>query len=164
MKRCSTPEESVRQGASTAVLVTPPGERRSRLVSQLGEMGVRARPVTRCREARELFSSGGSPDLVFTDVSLQDGNWASVLKGLVDARAPASLVICTSGADETLWSEAIWRGVHDLLVEPYQAKEFRFVVEGALRAARSRARRQLRRKHAARENAPRVTAAQSGAA
>ena len=33
-----------------------------------------------------------------------------------------------------LWSEALWRGVHDLLVEPYENFEVKRAVEGALRA------------------------------
>ena len=45
------------------------------------------------------------------------------------------ILIAPSSADETLWSEAIWRGVHDILVEPFTDTEAQQVVESVLRVA-----------------------------
>jgi FixJ family two-component response regulator len=54
---------------------------------------------------------------------------------LVDRGIHASVVVSARLADERLWSEVLWRGAYDVIVEPYEAEEVRRIVEGALRAA-----------------------------
>jgi hypothetical protein len=43
--------------------------------------------------------------------------------------------VSSPAADEHFWSEILWRGVHDLLVEPHDADQVRRAVEGAIRHA-----------------------------
>jgi DNA-binding NtrC family response regulator len=73
---------------------------------------------------------------VVTDATLEDGNWRDVLRTVVDYDPQAGVIlIAPSSADEMLWSEAMWLGVHDILVEPFTETEAQQVVEGVLRAA-----------------------------
>ena len=74
-------------------------------------------------------------DVVITDLTLPDGNWCDILKYLVDEGIRANVVVNAPFADERLWSEILWRGAYDLLVEPYENFELKRVVEGAARVA-----------------------------
>jgi DNA-binding NtrC family response regulator len=92
--------------------------------------------VTTCREARRVLRSGEPVDVVVCDLTLPDGNWSDVIRDVIESGSNASLVIRTPGADERLWSEALWRGAYDILVQPYSREEARHTMEGAARAAR----------------------------
>jgi DNA-binding NtrC family response regulator len=88
-----------------------------------------------CREARAFLSDRPTVDLIITELSLPDGNWCDMVRHMVDHTERAAIIVTCSEADERLWSEIIWRGVSDLLVEPYDRQFVRRVVEGALRGA-----------------------------
>lgn len=116
------------------LLVMPP-ERRTPLLRSLKSLDVEILAVSTCGEARRLLQTSPPVKVVVTRVSLPDGNWCDVLRSLVDTDIPASVVVSSPHADEHLWSEVVWRGGYDLLVEPYKSEEARRTIEGALRAA-----------------------------
>lgn len=116
------------------LLVMPP-EHRSSLLWSIQSVGVETLIVRTCSEARNLLQTSPPVQVVVTPVSLPDGNWCDVLRYLVDADIPASVVVSSPRADPNLWSEVLWRGGYDLLVEPYESEEVRRTIEGALRAA-----------------------------
>ena len=118
-----------------ALLVMQP-ERRSILLQALRRLDVETLTVSTCAEARGLFETAPGVDLVLTEVSLTDGNWSDVLRHLVESGIEASVVVSSQRPDEHLFSEVIWRGGYDVLVEPYERTEVRQTLEGALRAAR----------------------------
>ena len=120
--------------ASMAMLVMAPERRRS-LELNLESLNVKILPAGSCQEARILLKESPPVSVVITDVSLTDGNWCDVFRCLVDSGIHASVVVSSRLADERLWSEVLWRGAYDVLVEPYDAQEVRRIVEGALRAA-----------------------------
>ena len=117
-----------------ALLVMQP-ERRSTLLQALRILDVETLAVSTCAEARGLFETAPCVDLVLTQVSLVDGNWSDVLRHLVENGIQASVVVSSQRTDEHLFSEVIWRGGYDVLVEPYGKAEVRQTLEGALRAA-----------------------------
>jgi AmiR/NasT family two-component response regulator len=107
--------------------------------SLLAELQALQLPILRandCRQARAVFRYRSDVDVVVVPVSLPDGNWSDVHRSLVDTGLRASLVVLASEADPGLWSEVIWRGGYDLLVEPYAPSEVHHCIEGALREAR----------------------------
>lgn len=120
-----------------ALLVMPP-ERRSPLLRSLQSLDFETLAVSTCNEARGLFRTSPPIEVVVTRVSLPDGNWCDVLRYLVDNDSSASVVVSSPRADEHLWSEVLWRGGYDLLVEPYENDEVRHTIEGALRAVSRR--------------------------
>lgn len=122
---------------SMAMVVMSPERRRS-LERSLELLNVRVLLAGSCQEARILLKEHPPVSVVITDVSLIDGNWCDVFRYLVDNGIHASVVVSSRLADERLWSEVLWRGAYDVLVEPYEADEVRRIVEGALRAATSR--------------------------
>lgn len=118
----------------TGLVIVEDDGRRARLLARLRSVKISLTIVKSCRDARRVWQREPQ-DIVITDVSLPDGNWCDIVKQLVDTGSRAAVVVCSPRADATLWSEVIWRGAHDLLVEPYQGDEVRRSVEGALREA-----------------------------
>ena len=119
-------------------LVVMNQERRLPLLENLKKLNLDVLTVANCREARDLLATGPPVEVIITDVTLRDGNWCDIFKYLADYDVQASVVVSSALADENLWSEILWRGAYDLLVEPYEDRELRRVVEGALRAAKAR--------------------------
>ena len=119
---------------SLALLVMQP-ERRTALLQTLEFLDVETLAVSTCAEARGLLQTAPGVDLVLTQVSLKDGNWSDVLRHLVENGIEASVVVSSKRPDEHLWSEVIWRGGYDVLVEPYERTDVQQTLEGALRAA-----------------------------
>ena len=139
----ATPPEEVRGGEKVmmrkpAVLVVMSSrERQTPLLSELRLMQAAVKVTESFREARMRLESDPKIDVVITDLTLADANWSDVLRFLVNRSLRASVVVSARGADEACWSEILWRGGYDLLVEPYEKSEVRRVVEGAARAARA---------------------------
>jgi DNA-binding NtrC family response regulator len=96
---------------------------------QLEKLDMERRRVGSLQEFQQLTHESGAPEVVITGVSLPDGNWSDILRATVRAGMPARVLVCTREADERLWSEAIWRGVHDILVEPFPAEHIRRSLE-----------------------------------
>jgi DNA-binding NarL/FixJ family response regulator len=83
------------------------------------------------RETEKLLRKADSPaDLVISAISLPDGNWCDLLADLGRFGSAAQMVVYASEPDERLWSEVIWRGVRDLLVEPRELGPIRRCLEG----------------------------------
>jgi DNA-binding NtrC family response regulator len=112
-------------------------ERRSPLLKSLKLLDIEVLAVETCQQARALLQTQPPVDVVITQVTLPDGNWCDVFKYLVDNAVQASLVVTSPHVDEILFSEVLWRGAYDLIVEPYQADELRKTLEGAVRANES---------------------------
>jgi DNA-binding NtrC family response regulator len=87
-----------------------------------------------CREARRSLSMRPDVSVVFTQVSHPDGNWSDLLRFVVNGGIEAQVVVCATQADEGLWSEVLWRGGFDVLVQPCEREDLRRVLEGAVRA------------------------------
>ena len=118
-----------------ALLVLPSGKRRRTLLSYIESRNLTAAAVDTCRAARECMNANPTIDIVITQVSLKDGNWCDVLACAVNREVEARVVVSSTVADERFWSEALWRGVYDVLLEPYDVLEVRRIVDGALLAA-----------------------------
>lgn len=86
------------------------------------------------KDARQMIYSGADFDVIVCDLSLPDGNWSDVIRDVIEARSNACVVIRAPQADQRLWSEALWRGAYDILVEPYSREEVRRTLDGAARA------------------------------
>lgn len=130
-------KEPAKDGPVVLLVLSCP-ERQARLAAILHALGVDLLCVRQCWDARALLQTRPPLLLVVTDATLADGNWRDVLRTVVDYDPQAGVIlIAPSSADEMLWSEAIWQGVHDILVDPFTETEARRVVEGALRVARA---------------------------
>lgn len=122
-------------GAGDVLFVSRRGRNHS-LVKTLASLAVRFDSVSSCREARKRLIAA-PVDLVITELTLPDGNWCDLLRFSVEQSLRTTTVVTSAHCDEQLWSEVLWRGAYDLLVEPYQQDELRRTVEGALRRSRT---------------------------
>lgn len=118
-----------------ALLISSSAKRHEFISRALKDLNLRVETSRSCREAQAWLQKGHGIGVVVTDVSLPDGNWCDVLRLLVDSGRLASLVVTASYANERLWSEILWRGAHDLLVEPCEPYEARRIIESAWRAS-----------------------------
>ena len=121
-------------GAVMKNLTLVPQERRPALLRNLNSLNIECLTVESCTQARRLLSTCPEIDVVITDVSLPDGNWCDVFRSVVDSGIPAGVVVSAASADEKLWSEVLWRGAYDLLVEPLDAAQVQHTIEGAIRS------------------------------
>jgi DNA-binding NtrC family response regulator len=124
----------------TVLVVTSDTAQASALIPHLSAADLNVYEVETCREARTFLSSRPTVDVIISDLSLPDGNWCDMVRHMVDHAERAAMIVACSEADERLWSEILWRGVYDLLVEPYDPDQVKRVVEGALRGAHQASR------------------------
>ncbi len=117
------------------ILLVMPEACRGPLLKNLKSLDIKVLAAENCQEARRLLRTRPPVELIITQVTLADGNWCDLFKYLADHGSQASVVVSSPRADERLWSEILWRGAYDMLVEPYESFEVRRVIEGALRAA-----------------------------
>jgi len=119
---------------SPAVLFVSPARNRQNVLAESVELlGLEALSARRCHEARALLRDRSGIQVVVVDVTLPDGNWCDVLRWMIERRIKAGLILISPVSDAALWSEAVWRGAYDVLVEPFASWEFSRSVEGALR-------------------------------
>jgi DNA-binding NtrC family response regulator len=115
----------------TGVLfVSPHAEDADRLSQILGPLPVEVDHVADLEHARDKLEREPYP-VILTDAALPDGAWSDVLD-LAQEMSPASSVIVTNRfADARLWTEALSRGVFDLLVQPFYPREVRRILINA---------------------------------
>jgi DNA-binding NtrC family response regulator len=106
------------------------------LMAKLDGSRARILSAQNVRRARRLLEEDPTIEVVITGLSFDDGNWCDVVKYVVDRGHRAEVIVTSPVATQTLWSEIIWRGAYDLLIEPYGAEEVLRAVEGAIREAR----------------------------
>jgi len=100
-----------------------------RIQPQLDQLDVTLRLAANLQQFQQMMREVPPADVVITGVTLSDGNWCDVLTSTVRAGSTARVLVCCQQADERFWSEAIWRGVHDILVAPFTAEFLRRSVE-----------------------------------
>jgi DNA-binding NtrC family response regulator len=115
------------------LFVSSVSERRNSLARCAGRLGLEVLSAARCRDARSVLRSRTGIEVVVVDVTLPDGNWCEVLRWMVEQRLDARVILVSPVSDAALWSEAVWRGAYDVLIEPFHSWEFSRSVEGALR-------------------------------
>lgn len=117
------------------LLVMPYSERRSMLLSKLESVNFEFLAAENCQDARAVLGDHGNVSVVVTDTTLADGNWCDILNLVSRLGSRANVVVASEVGDERLWSEVVWRGAYDLLLEPVEVRDVRQVMEGALRAS-----------------------------
>jgi DNA-binding NtrC family response regulator len=124
-----------KKNLGVVLLVMPSTERRSAFLSKLKAVGAQLLAADSCRDARVLLRRHGDVDVVVTDTTLSDGNWCDVLNYVLKQGSRANVVVASEASDARLWSEVLWRGAYDMLVEPVTPEEVERVMQGALRAS-----------------------------
>jgi DNA-binding NtrC family response regulator len=118
--------------SSGVLFVSPHPEDANRLLQILRPLPVQLDHVQDLSHARTKLEYECYP-VILTDSELPDGAWPDVLD-LAREKSPDAQVILTSRfADARLWTEALGRGVYDLLAQPFEAFEVRRILASACR-------------------------------
>lgn len=131
-----------------SMLLVLPMDRCRTLIPKLQRPKTRILKADHCRDAMRLLAENPGIELIITGLSLDDGNWSDVVRYVVDRGHNAEIIVSSPVASQTLWSEIIWRGAYDILLEPYDVEEVARIVDGAIRAAREASSRRHHRGHA----------------
>jgi DNA-binding NtrC family response regulator len=120
---------------SAILLVMSPSQRRRALIPRFHRSGAEILLAGSCRRARQVLRTRADITVAVTDLTLNDGNWCDVLESTIHREVPTSVVVVSPVGGERLWAEVLWRGAHDLLVEPLEDLEVRRTLESATRAS-----------------------------
>ncbi len=143
--RCSAHKKAngVDAGVKHTVLLVGPGARRRALTSNLEFLGMEILFANNWLQARRTLEARTDIAVAVTALTLGDGNWCDVVQHVAQNDFQTAVVVVSRTGSARLWAELLWRGVHDLLVEPLNDCEVRQTIEGAVRAAEA-ARHRLR--------------------
>lgn len=117
------------------VLVVGPGACRQVVTSSLAALGMETLFAHDWLSARETLDARPDITVAITALTLGDGNWFDVVQHAAQRDFQTAVVVVSRTGSARLWAELLWRGVHDLLVEPLNGREVRQTIEGAVRAA-----------------------------
>src|SRR5581483_4458130 len=107
------------------------------LKSVLHELSIETYSVSSCDEASELIAKC-KPHLVFTDKSLPDGSWVSILNAADSLEVPLSVVVVAAYPDTKLYVSVMQRGAFDFIAAPFERKLLEYVVKAAVNNTFSR--------------------------
>jgi response regulator of citrate/malate metabolism len=94
--------------------------------------------VATCKEAKDLISQC-KPHIIFTESSLRDGWWSSLLNIADAANVPLSVIVISEHPDTRLYLSVMERGAFDFLVPPFEHEPLDFVATQRRREALAQA-------------------------
>jgi len=103
----------------------------------LEEQSIEIFTARTCAEAALALLSNYPPHLVFTEIQLTDGSWASVLTLAGKACAPVNVIVVAATVDIGFYLHAIESGAFDFIVPPLSDPELMHVVRIAAQNAAS---------------------------
>jgi DNA-binding NtrC family response regulator len=120
-----------------ALLVHPQPDEFEPLRRTLRDLGVETRTVATCRQARDLISEC-RPQMVFTEPSVRDGSWQTILRMAEAADVPLSVIVTAAVPDTRLYLRVMEAGAFDFVAPPFEHESLDFVVRSAALNAQRR--------------------------
>jgi DNA-binding NtrC family response regulator len=117
------------------VLLVGPGACRRALTSTIRILGMEALFVSDWKGARQALDAQPDITVAITALTLGDGNWCDVVQHAAQRDFQTAVVVVSRTGSARLWAELLWRGAHDLLLEPLNRREVHRTIQGAVRAA-----------------------------
>ena len=96
----------------------------------LRELSIETYSVPTCREAGDLISQC-KPHLIFTESSLPDGWWSSILNIADLANVPLSVIVVSNYPDTRLYLSVMERGAFDFVTPPFEHESLNMVIRSA---------------------------------
>ena len=113
-----------------ALLIHDRSEPFEALRGTLRELSVETYSVETCKEAKELIAQC-EPHIVFTESSLADGSWVSVLRMAENAGVPLSVIVVGTLPDDRLNLSVVERGAFDFVAPPFEREPLDSVIRSA---------------------------------
>ena len=86
--------------------------------------------VSSLKDARQTLGQG-SFGVVLTEAYLLDGDWKDVLGATWELETAPAVVVTHRFADDRFWAEVLNLGCHDMLAQPFDAREVRRILTSA---------------------------------
>jgi DNA-binding NtrC family response regulator len=113
-----------------AVLIYDRPEPFESLRQTLRDLAVETYSVATCEEAKDLISQR-KPHIIFTDSSLGDGSWISVLNMAEAAEVPLSVIVVGTVPNTRHYLSVMECGAYDFVAPPFEHEPLNFVVRSA---------------------------------
>jgi DNA-binding NtrC family response regulator len=113
-----------------ALLIHNQDEPFESLKQTLRELSIQTYSVATCKDAESLISQC-RPHIIFTESSLQDGWWSSILNMAGTANVPLNVIVVSSHPDTRLYLSVMERGAFDFIAPPFERESIGFVVRSA---------------------------------
>ncbi|MGH9356551.1 MAG: response regulator [Terriglobia bacterium] len=115
--------------AVQALLISNGSESIRALKDDLKQLPVATRQAGSCEEATHLI--GPQVDVIFTDLTLRDGNWIDVVDLARRAHSAAEVVVVSRLPDTKLYVEVMERGGFDFITPPLGAHSLQRLLDSA---------------------------------
>jgi len=96
----------------------------------LRDLSIETYSVSTCQEAEDLISQC-KPHIVFTESSMVDGSWLSILNMAEEANVPLSVIVVGALPDTRHYVSVMERGAFDFVAPPFEHESLNFVVRSA---------------------------------
>lgn len=113
-----------------ALLVHNQSDSFESLKRTLKDLSVETYSVTTCKEASALIPQC-RPHMIFTDKSLADGSWASILDIADSGDVSPSVIVVAAHPDTRLYVSVMERGAFDFVAPPFEHEPLSFVTRSA---------------------------------
>jgi len=102
-----------------------------RLEALLENQSVPTVRASSCQQARTLLAQSGTPRIVLTDTTLEDGTWRDALRAAGEASLPRAVIVVNRWDDIRLYLAALDQGAFDFIAPPFQASDVGWVLRRA---------------------------------
>ena len=96
----------------------------------LKNLSVETCSVGTCGEAERLISQC-APQIIFTESSMADGSWVSIVNLAEAADVPLNVIVVGAVPDMRFYLSVMERGAFDFVVPPFEHETLKFVVRSA---------------------------------
>ena len=96
----------------------------------LRDLSIETYSVSTCKEAEDLISEC-QPHVVFTESSMVDGSWVSILNMAEEANVPLSVIVVGALPDTRHYVSVMERGAFDFVAPPFEHEPLNLVVRSA---------------------------------
>ena len=120
-----------------AVLVHDNPEPCESLKRTLKDLSVGSYSVKTCKEAEDLMSYC-NPQIIFTESSVADGSWVSILNKAEMAEVPPRVIVVAGQPDPQLYASVMGRGAFDFVAPPFEREPLNVLIKSAAQEARHR--------------------------
>ena len=87
--------------------------------------------VSSCQQARTLLAQSGTPRIVLTDTTLDDGTWRGALRLAGEAPLPRAVIVVNRWYDIRLYLAALDQEAFDFIAPPFRASDVGWVLRRA---------------------------------
>jgi len=94
--------------------------------------GIRTTRVRNCAETAVVLGRPQVPNLMFTDIALDDGSWTDVKTLAERSRPQVPVIVVSQLLDVALYLDVLERGASDFIVPPFRDVDLEHIVKGAL--------------------------------